>query len=128
MENSFSPTFKFVIICFCTWKPTHWGLETAVCPIFAKLVLDIFAVCLLVPMIHLSHTQQSYLCPKNQIYFLGKAGLRFFLSYGLSTRIKITIFSIIYVADSFLSCYSWNLCKKIENLSIKPFLIKSETS
>ena len=30
-------------------NPTYWGLETAVCPIFVKPVLDIFAVCSLVP-------------------------------------------------------------------------------
>ena len=37
---------------------TQWGMETAVCPIFAKPVSDIFAVCLLVPRTNLSHTQQ----------------------------------------------------------------------
>ena len=39
---------------------THWGLETAVYPIFAKSVLDTFTVCSLVPSMNLSHTQQSY--------------------------------------------------------------------
>ena len=107
----FFPAFKFFIISFCTWKnPTHWGLETAVCPIFAKPpVLDIFAVCSLVPRINLSHTQQGYLCQKNQSYSLGKADLGFFLSNG-STTIKITIFNTFYT--SFSSCYRWNSCKK----------------
>ena len=106
---------------FFTWKPNPLGrgLETAVCPIFAKPVLDIFAVCSLVPSMNLSHTQQSYLCPKNQNYLLEKSDLRFFLNYGLRTTIKITIFSTFYVTDNFSSCYSRNSCKKIQTLSIK---------
>ena len=80
---------------------THWGLETAVSPIFAKPVLDIFAVCLLVPRTNLSHTQQSYLCLKNQNKLLEIRHLRFFLSYGLRTTIKITIFSTFYVKINF---------------------------
>ena len=54
---------------FLLENPTHQGLETAVCPIFAKQVLDILAVCSLVPSINLSHTQQSYLCPKIKITY-----------------------------------------------------------
>ena len=77
------PTFKFVTV-FVLGNPTHSGLETAVCPIFAKLVLDIFALCSLVPKIDLSHTQQSYLCPKNQNHLLGKGDLK--LSYFLCSR------------------------------------------
>ena len=69
----FFPNFQ---IChnqfFLLENPTHWGLETAVCPIFAKPVLDIFAVCSLVPCMNLSHTQKSYLCSKNQNYLLEK--------------------------------------------------------
>ena len=42
-------TFNFVTISFLLENTTHWGLETASCPIFAKPVLDIFAVCLLAP-------------------------------------------------------------------------------
>ena len=110
-------TFPNFQIChnqfFLLENPTHWGLETAVCPIFVKPVLDIFAVCSLVLRINLSHTQQSYLCPKNQNYLLGKADFRFFLSYGLRTTIKITISSTFYVKDNFSSCYSRNSCKKI---------------
>ena len=104
---------------FLLENPTHWGLETAVYPIFAKPVLDIFAVCSLVPSMNLSHMQQSYLCPKNQNYLLEKADLRFFLNCGLRTTIKITIFSTFYVTDNFSSCYSRNSCKKIQTLSIK---------
>ena len=52
---------------FVLENPSHWGLETAVCPIFTKLVLDIFAVCL-IPRINLSNVKESYLCPKNQNY------------------------------------------------------------
>ena len=61
-------------------NPTNWGLETPMCPIYAKPVLHIFAVCSLVPGINLPHTQQFYLCQKGQNYLLGKADLRFFLS------------------------------------------------
>ena len=71
----------------------HWGLETAMCPIFVKPVLDIFEVLSLVPSMNFSHLQQSYLCQKNQNYVLEKADLRFFLNYGLRITIKITIFS-----------------------------------
>ena len=60
------------------------------CPFFVKTVLNTFAVCSLVPRINLSHTQQSYLCPRNQNYLLGKADLKFFLRHGLRTTIKIT--------------------------------------
>ena len=68
---------KFVITSFFTWKTQpHWGLETAVCSIFVKPVLDIFAVCSLVPSMNLSHRQQSYLCPKNQNYSLERADLK----------------------------------------------------
>ena len=97
---------------FLLENPTHWGLETAVCPIFEKPVLDIFAVCSLVPSMNLSHTQQSYLCPKNQNYLLEKSDLRFFLNYGLRTTIKITIITTFYVTNNFSSCYSGNSCNK----------------
>ena len=90
----------------------HWDLKTAVYPIFAKLVFDIFAVSSLVPWINLSHTQQGYLRPKNQNYLLGVAELGFSLSYELGTTIKITIFSTFYVIDNFSSCYRQNFCKK----------------
>ena len=33
---------------FLLENPTHWGFQTAVFPVFAKPVLDIFAVCSLV--------------------------------------------------------------------------------
>ena len=47
MKKNFFPTFKFVIISFffVIENPTHWSLETAVCPIFENLVSDIFTVC-----------------------------------------------------------------------------------
>ena len=78
---------------FLLENQTHGGLETAVCPNFVKPVLDIFAVCSLVPSMNLSHTQQIYLYPKNQNYLQEKSDLRFFLNYALRTTIKITIFS-----------------------------------
>ena len=113
---------------FLLENPTHWGLETAVCLIFAKSVLDTFAVCSLVPSMNLSHRQQSYLCPKNQNNFLEKSDLRFFLNYGLRTTIKITIFRTFYVTENFSSCYSRDSCKKIQTLSIKLSPSKYETS
>ena len=82
-------------------NPTHWGSETAVYLIFVKLVLDVFAVRSLITRINLSHMEWSYLCSKNQNILLGKADLRFFLSYRLRTTIKITIFSTFYVVDNF---------------------------
>ena len=91
-------------LVFVLKNPTHWGLETTVSTISAKPVLDIFEVCSLVTRINLSYTQQSYLCPKNQNYLLGKADLGFFFNYRLRSTIKITIFST-YVID-FSSCYS----------------------
>ena len=106
---------------FLLENPTHWGLETAVCPIFVKPVLDIFAVCSLVPSMNLSHKQQSYFGPKNQTYLLEKSDLRFFLNYGFNTTIKITIFSAFYVTDNFSSRYSRNAYKKIWTHSIKHF-------
>ena len=32
-------------LVFVLEKPTHWGLEIAVCPISVKPILDIFTVC-----------------------------------------------------------------------------------
>ena len=61
-------------------NPIHWRLETAVCPIFVELILDIFAVCSLVPRMNLSHMQQSCLCSKNPNYLLEKNDLSFFIS------------------------------------------------
>ena len=58
------PTLNLSQSVFVLENPTHRGLETAVCPSFAKPVLDTFAVCILVLRINLSHTQQSYLCQK----------------------------------------------------------------
>ena len=55
------PTFKFV---FLLENPTHWGLETALCPIFVKPVLDIFAVCSMVLRMNLFYTPQSHFMPK----------------------------------------------------------------
>ena len=49
---------------FLLENPTHWGLKTAVCLIFAKPILNNFAVCSMVPSMNLFHTQQSYFCPK----------------------------------------------------------------
>ena len=63
-------------------NPTHWGLETALCPIFAKPAFDTFAVSSLVPKTNLSHTQQKSLCPKNQNYLIRKADFRISLSVG----------------------------------------------
>ena len=110
--ESFFPTFRFVKISILIENPNHWGLKTAVCPIFVKPVEDIFPVCLLVPRMNLYHTQQNYLCPKNQNYLLEKADLTFFFEYELRTIIKITIFSTFYVTDKFSSCYNQYSCKK----------------
>ena len=69
---------------FALENPTHWDWETTVFPIFAKLVLDNFVVCSLVPWINLSHMQcRGFYAQKNQNYLLGKADLKFFLSYKL---------------------------------------------
>ena len=112
-------------LVFVLKNPTRWGLETTVSTIYAKLVLDIFEVCSLVTRINLSYMQQSYLCPKNQNYLLGKADLGFFYSYRLRSTTKITIFST-YVID-FSTCYSLNWCKKIQTVSLKLYLSKNET-
>ena len=109
---------------FLLENPTHWALETAVCPIFAKPVLDIFTVFSLVPRMNLSQSQQGYLCQKNQNYLLEKAEFMFFFSYGLRTSIKITTFNTFYVTDV-LSCYSRSSCKKIQTLSKKLFFQKN---
>ena len=79
-ENFFSQLSNLSQPVFLLENPTHWGLKTAVCPIFAKPILDNFAVCSLVPSMNLFHTQQSYLCPKNQNCLLEKADFRFFLN------------------------------------------------
>ena len=118
MEKKFFQLSNLSQSVFVLENPTHCDLETAVCPIFAIPVLNIFADCSLVPRINLFHTQQGYLCPKNQNYSLEKADLKFFLSYGWRTTIKITIFNTVYVIDNFSSCYSRNSCKKIQTLSI----------
>ena len=106
---------------FLLENPTHWALETAVCPIFAKPVLDIFTVFSRVPRMNLSQSQQGYLCQKNQNYLLEKAYFMFFFSYGLRTSIKITTFNTFYVTDNVLSCCSRSSCKKIQTLSKKLF-------
>ena len=102
------------------WQKIDWGLKTTVCPIFVKPVLNIFAVCSPVPRMNLSHTQKRYLCSKNQNYLPEKADLRFFLSCGLRTTIKIII-STFYVIDNLSSCYSKNLCKRNKTLCNKTF-------
>ena len=76
-------------------------LLAIVYPMNMNVKIDIFAVCSLVPSMNLSHSQQSYLCPKNQNYLLEKANLRFFLNYGFRTAIKITILGTFYVTDNF---------------------------
>ena len=74
MENFFLQLSNLSRSAFLLENPTHWGLEVVVCSIFAKPVLGIFAVCSLVPRMNLSHTQQIYLCPKNQNYLLEGEG------------------------------------------------------
>ena len=118
---------KFPALRFLSWSvvalenSTNWGLETAVCPTFVKMLLDIFAVCSLVPRINLSHLQKLFMPQKkNQNYVLEKTNLRFFLSYGLRNT-KITIFSTFFVIGNFSSFYNRNLCKKIQFLSVKRF-------
>ena len=74
MENFFLQLSNLSQSAFLLENPTHWGLEVVVCSIFAKPVLGIFAVCSLVPRMNLSHTQQIYLCPKNQNYLLEGEG------------------------------------------------------
>ena len=106
-------------------NPTHWGLKTA--KVFAKLVLDNFVVCLLEPIINLAHIQQSYVCPKNQNYLLEKPDLKFFHSYGLSTTIKITIFSTFYVIDN-VSSRLVEICANNTDSFNKNFKVKKEIS
>ena len=48
---------------------TQPGLEITVCPIFAKLVLGIFEVCLLVRRMNLSHTQIAMYAQKSKLIF-----------------------------------------------------------
>ena len=62
-------TFKFVTISFFIWKPNPLGLGNYSVHNFLELVLDTFAVCLLVPRMNLSHSQQSYLCLKIKIAY-----------------------------------------------------------
>ena len=69
MKKKFFKLLNLSQPIFSLENPIHWGLETAVCPIFVKPVLDIFAVCSLIPSMNLSHMQQSYLCPKIKITF-----------------------------------------------------------
>ena len=64
---------------FLLENPTHWDLKTAVCPIFVRPVLDIFAV-----------------CPKNQNYLLYKTDLGLFFSYGLRNIIK-SQYSVLFM-------------------------------
>ena len=112
---------KIPALRFLSWSvvalqnSTNWGLETAVCPTFVKLLLGIFAVCSLVPRTKAIYAQ------KNQNYVLDKTNLGFFLSYGLRNIIKITIFSTFFVTVNFSSFYNRNLCKKIQFLSVKHF-------
>ena len=92
----FFPTFKLSQPVFFLENPTHWGLETIVCPVLVKAVLGFFAVCSVVPCMNLSHRQQSYLCAKNQYNLLEKADLSFFLIYMLRTTIKLQ-FSVLFM-------------------------------
>ena len=80
MEKIFSQLSNLSQSVFVLEILTHWGLETAVCPVFVKPVLDVFAICSLVPRIIVSHTQQSYLCPKSPNCMLGKADLKLVVS------------------------------------------------
>ena len=123
IEKNFFQLSNFSQLVFLHENPTHWSLETAMYPILAKLVSDIFTVCSLIPRMNFSHTQQSHLCQKNQNYLLEKADLRFFLGYGLRTTIKITIFSTFYVTDNFSNCYSWNSCKKNTDSEITTYIL-----
>ena len=100
MEKFFS-NFQICHNQFLYLKTQPTGVWKLWCQFLRNWFLDIFAVCSLVRKINLPHTQQSYLCPKNINYLLEKADLRFFLSYGLMTTIKITIFSSFYVKDNF---------------------------
>ena len=118
-------TFKFVIISFCTWKPNTMGLGNCnVCSIFAKPVLDICAVCSLVPGINLSHTQQLFIPQKLKI--VSREGW-FRVFPILRVEDHNTIFSTFCVRDDFSNCYSQNLRKKIQILSIKLFSKKNQT-
>ena len=60
----------------------------------------------------MSHAQQSYLCPKNQNYLLGKADLRFFLSH----RLRVIIFLTVITETR----------KKMKTISIKLFKVNME--
>ena len=59
--------------------PTDWGSDTAMCLIFLKSVLDIFALCSLVPRMNLSYTQQDYLMPKKSKLTSSEGRLKVFL-------------------------------------------------
>ena len=97
---------------FFTWKPNPLDLEIVVYPLFAKPVLDIFPVYSLVLRMNWLPYGTELLMPKTSKLLIEKADLRFFLTYVLRTKIKITISSPFYVIDNFSSCYGRNSCKK----------------
>ena len=117
----FFPTFKFVIISICTWKSNPLGLGNCCVPNFCKTGFRYF--CSLFTGIEDKFVPYAarLLIPKNQNYSLGNADLGFFVSYGLRTTMKITIFSTSYVIDNFSGCYSRNSCKRKQTLSVKLF-------
>ena len=71
MEKFFLQLSNLSQSAFLLQNPTHWGLEVVVCPIFAKPVLSIFAVCSLVPRINLSHTQYLFMSKKSKLITRG---------------------------------------------------------
>ena len=101
-----NPTFKFVTISFFTLKPTPLGLGNCSLLSFCETGLRYFCSLFTGTKDEFVPYATELFMPKNQNYLLEKADLRFFLSYGLRTTIKITIFSTFYVTDNFSNSYS----------------------
>ena len=91
-------------------------------PIFAKPVLDIFAVCSLAPRINLFPYTAGLFIPKNQNYLLGNADLGFFLSCRLRTTIKITKFSTFYIQSR---PRGYSLSSQTCTINIVPLIFKA---
>ena len=104
------------LLYFKTQPTRTWKL---VCPIFMKLVLDIFAVCLLVPRINFFHTQPSYLCQKKSKLLTRNADLRFLLGYTLRI-IKKYWYLVLFMLQIFQAAMVKISAKKY-TLSIKHF-------
>ena len=110
------PTINFLTISFFTLRLNLLGLGNCSVPNFCK------TGCSLVPRMNLSHTQQSYVCPKNQNYLLNKANLRFFLSYGLRTT-KKSQYSVLFMLWITFQVAIVEICAKKYRLFKKTFYL-----